>query len=352
MTLLYIGTYTETIHLLRLDARAGTISEVAAFPSMRNPAYLTLDGAGRVLYAVNELGEYAGRFGGAASAFAVDPANGHLTWINTVPTHGADPCHLAVHPAGRHLLVANYTSGHVTTLPIGEDGALGEATQTLKLRGASVHPTRQTGPHAHCVTPDATGAHVFVADLGADRVHAFGFDAGSGMLRPHDPAGAAAPPGAGPRQIRLHPRWPFAYVINELASSVTVHGYDAGAAALQARQTISTLPDDVTVPNSCAELRIGPSGHVLYASNRGHDSIAVFAIAPDTGLLSPIGHVATGGATPRSFALSPDGGFLVAANQRGDGVVLFRVDEATGMPSPVGSAVAVRAPVCVCFRSL
>ena len=352
MTLLYIGTYTETIHLLLLDARAGTIREVAAFPSVRNPSYLAMDRTRRFLYAVNELGDHAGHFGGAASAYAVDPANGHLTPVNTVPTQGADPCHLALHPGGRHLLVANYTSGHVTTLPIGADGALGEATQVLQLHGASVHPTRQTGPHAHCVTPDATGAHVFVADLGADWVRAFRFDAASGTLRPHDPAGVAAPAGAGPRQIRLHPTLPYAYVINELASSVTVHDYDAGAATLRARQTISMLPDGVTVPNSGAELRIAPSGHVLYASNRGHDSIAVFAIAPESGLLSPIGHVASGGATPRGFALSPDGGFLVAANQRSDVVVLFRVDRATGMPAPTGSAVAIRAPVCVCFNAL
>jgi len=349
VTLLYIGTYTETIHLLRLDARAGVISEVAAFAAVRNPSYLALDATRRFLYAVNELGEYAGKFGGAASAYAVDPADGHLTLLNTVATNGADPCHLAVHPAGRHLLVANYTSGHVTTLPIGADGALGEASQTLQLQGASIHPTRQAGPHAHCATPDARGAHVFVADLGADKVLAFRFDVGSGMLRPHHPAGADAPPGAGPRQVRLHPSLPYAYVINELASSVTVHTYDSSAARLQARQTVSTLPVGVTVANSCAELRIAPRGFVLYASNRGDDSIAVFAIASDTGMLVPVGHVTTGGATPRSFALSPDGAFLVVANQRANSVVLFQVDPATGMLSPAGSTVAIQVPVCVCF---
>ena len=361
--LLYVGTYSERvrhasgevarggargIHTLRLDHATGTLSEVGAVTS-RNPSYLAFDSRRRFLYAVNELKEHDGTFGGMASAFAIDAASGGLVALNSVASHGTDPCHLAVDPSGRNLLVGNYSSGHVTVLPIAADGSLCAASQVIAHEGSSVDPLRQTGPHVHYVAFDASGTRVFVADLGLDRIVAYRLDAARGLLASADPPFVATAPGVGPRQIVLHPGGRHAYVLNELAASITTCGYDGMTGRLVPGRTVSMLPVGFTGHRSGAELRIAPSGRFLYASNRGHDSIAIFAIAGDDGNLVPLGHVATLGTTPRHFDLSPDGGFLVVANQDSGSVVPFRVDPATGALQPAGQGVALGAPVCVRF---
>lgn len=363
--LLFVGTYTEQIlfgsgrafqgggrgiHILRLDPQTGTLAAAGAVEGVRNPSFLAFDPTRRFLYAVNELKTFDGGFGGSVSAFSIARDTGDLIPLNTMATHGTDPCHLTVDRTGRYLLVANYGSGQVTVLPIRADGSLAPACQVVQHVGSSVHPVRQTGPHAHCVAVDDTGTFVFVADLGMDRIVIYRLDPARGMLVPHDPPFVAASPGVGPRQIVLHPDIGAAYAINEIASSVTIYAYDARAGQLAVRRTLSTLPADFQGSNSCAELQIAPSGRFLYASNRGHDSVAIFRIAlGSSGDLTPVGHAATGGATPRHFAISADGNFLAAANQGSGTVVLFRVDAATGALSPTDSVVEVPAPVCVRF---
>lgn len=364
LPLLYVGTYSEPIrfasgkvlegggrgiHILRLDAEAGMLAEVAAAVPARNPSYLAFDAARRFLYAVNEMKEHNGGFGGAASAFGIDVATGGLTYLNTVATHGTDPCHLAVDRSGRHLLVANYSSGHVTVLPILGDGSLGAASQVIAHAGSSVHPLRQTGPHVHHIALDAAGTRVYATDLGLDRIVAYRFDPAAGALTPDDPPFTALPAGAGPRQMVINPGGVHAYVLNELGSSVTIHAYDAASGRLTPRRIVSTLPAGFAGTSTCAEVQIAPSGRFLYASNRGHDSIAIFAIALGSGDLFPLGHVATGGGSPRCFDLSPSGAFLAAANQDGGTVTLFRVDVRTGALTPTGSVVPVGTPVCVRF---
>lgn len=364
LPLLYVGTYSEPIrfasgkvlegggrgiHVLRLDAGAGTLTEAAAAAPARNPSYLTFDPARRFLYAVNEMKEHDGAFGGGASAFALDAATGSLAHLNTVATHGTDPCHLAVDRSGRNLVVANYSSGHVTVLPIRADGSLGAATQVIAHAGSSLDPVRQTGPHVHHIAVDAAGARVYATDLGLDRIVAYRLDAASGTLAPDDPPFTQLLPGAGPRQLVLDAGGGRAYVLNELGSSVTAHAYDARTGRLVPRRTVSTLPGGFSGRNTCAEMRVAPSGRFLYASNRGHDSVAIFAIAPGSGDLSPLGHVATGGATPRCFDLARSGDFLAAANQDSGTVVLFKVDIQTGALTPTGSVAPVGTPVCVRF---
>jgi len=361
--LLYVGTYSEPIefasgavfqgrgrgvHILRVDADAGTLTEVGAVTGVPNPSYLAFDPMRRFLYAVNELKEFDSVFGGAASAFAIDDATGGLTLLNTVPTHGTDPCHLCVDRTGRHLLVANYSSGHVTVLPIRPDGALGAASHVVAHEGNSVDPVRQTGPHLHHIAIDEAGTRVFATDLGLDRVFVYRLDAVDGRLTAHDPQFSTLAPGAGPRQTILHANGRHAYVLNELGSSITAHARD-DAGGLVPGRTVSTLPDGFGGRNFCAELQIAPSGRFLYASNRGHDSIAIFSISPDGGDLTPLGHVGTGGKTPRNFDLSRSGDLLAAANQDSGTVVLFRVDTRTGALTPTGSVCHVGTPVCVRF---
>lgn len=363
LPLLYVGTYSEPIrfasgtvregngrgiHVLRLNAATGTIAEIAAPVRARNPSYLAFDGARRFVYAVNEMKQHDGRFGGTASAFAIDAATGNLTLLNTVATEGTDPCHLAVDRSGRNLLVANYSSGHVTVLPIRGDGSLGPATQIISHHGSSLDPIRQTGPHVHHVAIDDVGARVYTTDLGLDRIVVYRLDTARGRLVPDDPPFIELPPGAGPRQMVLRPGGAHAYVLNELGSSVAIHTYNATSGRLLPERIVPTLPAGFTDKNFCAEMQIAPSGRFLYASNRGHDSIAIFAIEPD-GDLTSLGHVSTGGAAPRCFDLTPSGEFLAAANQDSGNVVLFRVDIQTGVLTPTGSIAPVGTPVCVRF---
>lgn len=360
----FTGAYTETLHfgsgrilqgkargiyVYRFDPARGALEPSGVAEGVRNPSYLAFHPFRPFLYAVNELKEFAGAAGGAVSAFAVDAATGELTFLNQKPTHGADPCHLVVDPTGRWVLVANYSGGSVAVLPLHADGALGDATDVVQHRGSSVHAVRQAGPHAHYVTFDRDGRHVFVCDLGLDKVMIYRLDAARGVLEPHVAPSVPARPGAGPRQIVLHPHGAFAYTINELNSTVTAFRYDAESGILREMQIVSTLPPGFAGQSTGAELQVSPSGAHLYASNRGHDSIAIFAIDRAEGTLTCTGHESTRGRTPRSFALDRTGGWLLAANQDADTIAVFRVDRASGGLTPAGDSLASPTPVCVKF---
>ena len=284
---------------------------------------------------------------GLSSAFAVDPANGSLTFLNQKPTHGTDPCHLIVDPEGKHVFVANFMSGSVCVLPILEDGSLGGATDFIQHQGASVDPVRQAGPHAHAVTLDVAGRFLFVPDLGLDKLVVYEYDAAAGKLSSRPDLWATLPPGAGPRQVAFHPKGQLAYLINELNSTITAYRYNDATGALTEVETVPTLPADFTAASTCAEVQVSPSGRFLYGSNRGHDSIVVYAIDEQDGTLALVGHTSTGGHIPRNFAISPDGQFLIAANQDSNNLVTFKIDPVSGQLTPTGYAIEVPTPVCV-----
>ena len=361
--LVFTGAYTETPHLgdglnlhgkrgiyaYRFDPARRSLEPCGVAEGVRNPSYLAFHPLRPFLYAVNELKEFEGATGGAVSAFAVDAATGKLTFLNQKPTHGADPCHLAVDPTGRWVLVANYSGGSVCVLPVHGDGSLGDATDVVQHRGSSVHPVRQAGPHVHYVTFDRGARHVFVCDLGMDKVMIYRLHPERGVLEPHAPPSVHVRPGAGPRQLVFHPQGDFAYTINELNSTITAFRYDAESGILGEMQTVPTLPHDFTGQSTGAELRISPSGDHLYASNRGHDSIAIFAIDRAEGTLTCTGHESTRGRTPRGFALDPTGEWLLAANQDSDTIAVFRVHRASGRLTPAGDPLASPKPVCVKF---
>jgi 6-phosphogluconolactonase len=347
----YLGTYSSGgsrgIYQSRLDVATGRLEPAELAAEAVNPSFVVAHPKGRFLYAISEIGGFGGKKSGALSAFAIDPASGKLTLLNQQATEGDGPCHLAVDPSGRCALVANYGGGSVACLPIGADGRLGPATSFHQHRGASVSKQRQEGPHAHCVTVDPAQRFVLAADLGIDRVMIYRFDPANGTLAPNDPPSFAASPGAGPRHVAFHPGGRIAYVINELNSTVTVAGYDPERGTLAARQTVSTLPAGFHGANTTAEIQVHPSGRFVYGSNRGHDSIAIFAVEPETGRLRPLGHEPTQGRNPRNFVLDPSGRFLLAANQDGANVVVFHIDPETGRLHPTGSSIRVAMPVCI-----
>jgi 6-phosphogluconolactonase len=349
---LYVGTYTrgrsQGIYLLRMSP-AGELSVSGLAAETTNPSFLALDATRRRLYAVNEIGNFRGGASGAVSAFQVDPASGALRLLNEQPSHGAAPCHLIVDGGNRFVLVANYTGGNASVLPIQADGSLGEAVSVVQHAGSGPNPQRQQRPHAHSVNLDSANRFAFVADLGIDRVMIYRFDARAGALTAAEPESAAAEPGAGPRHFAFHPDGRRAYLINELNSTLTSFVYEPGTGTLTPRQTLSTLPAGFEGANNCADVHVHPSGRFLYGSNRGHDSIVVFTIAPGDGALSPVQHQSTLGRTPRNFAIDPTGRFLLVANQDSDSISVFSIDPGTGTLTHTGQILDVPVPVCLKF---
>jgi 6-phosphogluconolactonase len=355
-TIAYVGTYTggksQGIYAFALDESAPggpKFSPLGLAAATESPSFLAIDSGRWLVFAVNETSTFNGQPTGAVSAFHSDPATGKLTLINQQPSMGTGPCHVMLDPTGRFLLVANYNSGSVAVFPVAGDGHLGAPTSVVQHAGRSVDEGRQTGPHAHCVTFDPAGRYLFVCDLGLDRVMAYRLD-DAGKLAPAAHPYASVAPGSGPRHLAFAPDAKFAYVLNELSATVTVFAYDAAAGALTEKQTISTLPAGYTGQHWCAEIAVHPSGRWLYASNRGHNSLAQFSIDPVTGLLKFETSQETGGRTPRHFAILPSAEYLVIANQESDTMRLCRIDAATGRLAPVGEMVGVAAPVCVEFR--
>jgi 6-phosphogluconolactonase len=351
---LYLGTYTDSgsrgIYRSTFEAGSGALTAPVLAAEAADPSFLALGPGGSVLYAVNEVSTYEGASSGAVSAYAVDPQTGALTLLGERASGGADPCHLAVDRAGRNLLVANYTGGSVTVFPLAGDGRPGAPSTFLRLTGHGPNLARQQGPHAHQVVLDPAERFALVADLGSDRVMVYRYDAARGALTPNDPPAVVLPPGAGPRHLAWHPRGGYAYVLSELASTVTVMRWDAERGVLEAVQTVSTLPAGFSGSNTAAEVASAPDGRFVYASNRGDDSIATFAVAVD-GSLVPAGRTAAGGRTPRHFAIDPTGRWMLVANQDSDGIVVFRLDPATGLPIASGRPVSISHPVCVVFAA-
>lgn len=350
--LVYIGTYTgaksKGIYRASFSADTGRLTGPELVAEERNPSFLALHPKMPVLYAVAEVDTFNGERSGAVMAYRRGP-DGKLTLLNRRSSGGTGPCHLAVDAGGKCVLVANYGSGSVAALPIGADGSLGVPGTTIQHRGSSVNRNRQAGPHAHFVTPDPGNRLALVCDLGLDKVLVYELDAAGARFAPHDPASVTLSPGAGPRHLAFSRDGRHVYVLNEMGSTLTAFSWDSARGRLKEIQTLSTLPSEFKGESTTAEVQIDSAGRFLYASNRGHDSIAIFARDPQTGRLTAVGHQPTGGKTPRHFALDPSGRWLLAENQGSDNIVVFRVDAQTGRLAPAGQAVEVGAPVCLVF---
>jgi 6-phosphogluconolactonase len=350
--LVYVGTYSNDpevgIRRLRLDLGSGRLEAAGATTPLDNPFFVVVDAPRRRLFATTGPDETHTGPDGGVIAFAIDPANGDLARINRQPSCGAMPCYLALAPSGRHVLVANYTSGSVAVLPVNADGCLGEATCVVQHHGSSLDPGRQEGPHVHSIVLDPSGRMAFAADLGTDQVVAYRFDAVAGSLAAADPPCARVQAGAGPRHLAFHPNGRSAYLVNELDNSAVVFAYDAARGALNVVQTISMLPDGYAGTSYGADLQILPTGEFLYACNREHNTIVVYAIDQASGHLRLVGHQACP-AWPWNLAIAPGAQFLLAACQGADCVTVFRIDGATGKLAPTGQQVPVPKAVCVEF---
>lgn len=362
--LMYVGTYTNSgskgIYAYRYDAESGKLSPIGLAAETASPSFLAVAAGHTFLYAVNEVQDYKGEASGAVTAFAIERKTGKLRKLNEVASRGADPCYISLDRSGKYVLVANYSGGNVATFPLSPEGRIGESSSVVQDEGVvGPNKERQEKAHAHWIEASARNRFAYVADLGLDRVLIYKFDADKGALSrgdapssgsrdAKDPFSATLAPGSGPRHVAFSPDGNFMYVLGELDSTVTVFANDAKE-TYRSIQKISALPAGFSGQNDAAEIAMHPSGKFLYTSNRGDDSIAVFAVDQSTGKLTFIERVSSGGKTPRNFALDPTATRLLVANEESGNVVEFRIDQATGRLKSAGEVAKVPSPVCLVF---
>ena len=344
--LIFLGTYTKSdsrgIYAVRLDATTGVLTEPTLVAETPNPSWIEFSPDKKFLYAVLDTEAQA-------VGFAVDAARANLTPLPAAPSPAArPPSHLAVDATGRVLLAAHYADGFVESLPIRADGTLGPPTKIMHT-GRGVNPERQTQSHAHSVTLSPDNRFVIACDLGLDKIFSYALDSTTAKLTPAAQPFVATAPGAGPRHFKFSNDGRHAYAITEMGGTLEAFDYAATTGALTPLQKISTVPADFNGQKWGAEVRVHPNGKFLYASNRTHDSLAVFAIAAGTGRLTLVEIVASGGKTPRNFALSPDGAWLVCAHQDSPNLTVFRVDPASGRLARTAHTANVSMAVCVLF---
>jgi 6-phosphogluconolactonase len=353
--LVYLGTYTgeqsKGIYVSRLDPATGAMSPPQLAAETPSPSYLAIHPTKPLLYAANEVNTFGGKNTGSVSAFAIDRVSGMLTPLNQQSSAGAGAVHLVVDATGRNVLVANYGGSSAAALPLADDGGLRPASAFVQYTGSGADPKRQPSARAHSINLDPANRFAYVATLGLDKVQIYRFDAERGALVANDPPSASVRPVSGPRHFAVHPTGRFAYLINEFSMTVTAFTADAQRGGLAEIETVSTLPPGVSIAEgfTTADVQVHPSGRFLFGSNRGHDSIVVFAIDEKTGRLSHVENESTQGRTPRAFGIDPSGRYLLAANQGSGSVVVFRIDQKTGRLDPTGHTIRIASPVCVKF---
>jgi len=353
----------RSIHLFQVDRSNGIMTSAGVYELGTSPSCLALNPAGTRLYSANETDRVGENKEGTISAFAINRADGQLKLLNTVRSGGAGPTYISIHPSGRFLLVANYFGGSVAVLPILPDGKLSEPSD-IKVDTGKLGPTKPTNSpagtfafsghdrtHAHMAASDPSGRYVLHVDLGLDQIFVWKFDDQKGVLTPNDPPALAYPPGDGPRHFHFHPNGQWFYSIQEEGSTLVMADYDAAKGRLTPRQTISTLPTEFAGSNFCSEILVSADGRFVYAGNRLHDTISIFAIGKN-GKLTYVKEEPTRGNYPRSFSFDPSGQFLYCCNQRADNLTVFRVDRKTGSLTFTGHYVPVGNPSMLVFLDL
>jgi len=340
----YIGTRTDReskgIYLVDFDDTTGALSNLRLAAPYKDPGFLCLHPNGKLLYSIGARPDGTGTL----ATFAIGK-NQMLSFLGDVPSGGKNPCHLAIDPEARMVAVANYGDGSTSTFLLDKKGLPSEAVSVIPHAGKSIHPQRQTGPHAHGVY--FSDKILFVPDLGLDQTLAYTYDAATAKISPAQPAYARSTPGDGPRHLAIHPTQPWIYVVNELTNTVT--HFTRKGAALSAQQSVPTLPAEFQGVNTTAEIEIHPNGRFLYASNRGHQSIAAFAIDHNTGSLTELGQTVADVKTPRHFTIAPGGAYLIVAGQESDNLQVLSIDPQSGKLSKTESSLAVPSPICLLF---
>lgn len=341
------GSGGGSIQTWRLDPKSGSLTFIAETTvGVSSPLFARADASGSFLYVADFVKECEGQPGGAICAYSIDRQTGTLTYLNRQNAGGSVPCYITVGPGtqgGRHALVANYGSGSVSSLPIGADGRLAPACDVRQHAGADA----KLKPKAHSIVTDPAGRFALAADLGVDRVFVYRLDSGTGALTPHNPPFVQSKAGSGPRHLAFHPRLNMLYAMTEVDNTVIAMRYDPASGSAEIVQVMATLPEGFEGKNHGADIHVHPNGKFIYASNRGHDALATFAIDQNDGKLSFVAHQPTLGKFPRSFAIEPAGGLMVVGNEHSGEVRVFRINADSGLIAPVGEAHQMKGPACV-----
>ena len=336
------------IHAFHVNSKKGTVEPVHRTSGVSNPFFLALSPDRRFLYSI-DTPNFGDDVNDGISAFRLEGDDGKLTFLNRQSALGTTACYLDVDATGRTLVVANYSSGSVASLPIGKDGSLGKAKSFFQHKGSSVNERRQTGPHAHCFVISPDNRYVLSADLGLDQVLSYRLDADDAKLSvPRQPF-VRTPAGAGPRHLTFHPNGRWVYVIHELTNAVSMFNYNDKTGVMIERQTLSTLPADFEGTSYCADVKVTPDGRFVYGTNRGHDSIAIYRVGVN-GLLKTIAIVPSLGKGPQNLAITPDGRLLLCANMPGGNIAVFRIDRKRGTLTKVGEPIKISSPSCIMIR--
>lgn len=350
--LIYVGTYSkrgsEGIYILEFDRSTGKLTQKQTVANSKSPSFLAIHPSGKFAYSVNEDAKEAD----GVSAYSLNRTNGQLTLLNQEDSNGGAPCHISIDQTGKLAFVSNYSGGTFTVLPIKADGSLGKATTTLSYSGSGPNKQRQEKAHIHSAFISPDNRFIYVSDLGSDKIYIYQIDPAQGSIKPASTPFVSVKPGSGPRHFTFHPNGQFAYGVEELVSGVSVFAINKKTGGLTLLEdNVKTLPADFSGQNTSADIHIDPKGRFLYQSNRGHNSLAIFAIQAD-GKLKWVGEQATDGKNPRNFMIDPKGEFLLVANQDSDNIVVFRIDPKTGLLKKVGEPISVPAPVCLKLLSL
>ena len=345
--IMYVGTYSlrgsEGIYVFEFDRKMGTMKPVQSASNAKSPSFLALHPSGNFLYSVDEGASKSG----GVSAYAVDKATGKLAYLNSESSMGGGPCYVSIDHTGKTAFVANYGGGSMAVFPIKANGMLGAASDTVQDAGSGSNAQRQEKPHAHSATVSPDNRFVYMADLGIDRVNIFAIDPKTSKVKPAATPYVSVKPGSGPRHMAFHPNGKYAYLVEEMISSVAVFSRNAETGMLTLiEDNVKTLPDSFTGQNTSADIHIDPSGRFLYQSNRGYNALAIFSIGKD-GRLTKVGDQPTEGKTPRNFLIEPKGEFVFVAHQDSDNITIFKRDQKTGKLTYTGQSVPVPAPVCV-----
>lgn len=348
---LYAGTFSgdpeKGIYVYSFDRKTGTLNPIQTAGGVTSPTFIEIHPNKKFLYSVNRNPVTDEETWGSVSAWSVDPVTGKLVHLNDQPAYGNAPCHMSMDSKGRILFIANYGSGSIAAYPILDDGSLGQATRVIQHTGSSIGGERQSVPHAHCAVVSPDDRFLYAADLGTDRIKAYTINYYDKTIHPVPESDGLAEPGTGPRHLVIDADQKFCYVLEEMGAQVEVFSIDPESGALKAVQSVSTLPDDYEGTNFCADIHIDPAGRFLYASNRGHNSLAIYGIDKNNGKLSLVDITSVQGDWPRNFLIDPEGDFIFVANRRSNNLVVFRRDQNNGKISYTGVGVSLPEPVCV-----
>lgn len=354
--ILYVGTFSvrgsQGIYAYTFNRAKQTLTLLQGVPSLESPSFLTIHPSKKFLYSVNRGKADVTDQGGSVSAYGIDPVTGRLSGINHKSSYGDGPCYIEVDKTGKYIFVPHYSEGNLTVLSLFKDGSVGGVSDAKKYTGNSIHPERQQSPHIHAAVISQDNKFLYVMDLGTDKIYIYEFNATEGTLQPASMSEISVVPGAGPRHFTFHPSGNFAYLVEELTSTIGVFSVDKTTGGLTILQdSVKSLPENFAEQNTAADIHTSVGGKYLYMSNRGANVLSIFTIGDD-GKITLIGHQSTGGKVPRNFLVDPKGEFIFAANQDTDTINIFRINPKTGKLTEVGKPVKVPSPVCLKILTL